>query len=83
MVIVDMDSSYIIMELMKNCSLSEMIKTHQALINRLKPTGIQPKHHVLNNEASAYLRQNIKDNGMTYQLVPPDYHVRNITERAI
>ena len=40
MVMIDIDSSYISMEPMKNHSLSEMIKTYQAQINRLKQTGI-------------------------------------------
>ena len=78
-----MDSSHISMEPMKNHPLSEMIKTYQALINRLKRTGFQPKHHVLDDKASTELKQTIKDNGMTYQLVPPDDHRRNINERSI
>ena len=68
---------------MKNRSLSEMIKTYQELINSLKRTVIQPKHHVLDNEASVELKQTIKDNVMTYQLVPYDDHQRKIAERVI
>ena len=71
------------MEAMKNRSLSETIKTCQALIDRLKRSGIPPTHHVLDNEASAELKQTINVNEMAYQLVPPDNHHRNITERVI
>ena len=56
MVMIDIDSSYISMEPMKNHSLSEMIKTYQAQINRLKQTGIWPKHHVIDNKAFAELK---------------------------
>ena len=71
------------MEPMKNRHLSEIVMTYQNLINRLKACRINPKHHVLNNECSKEFKEAIKDNKMTYQLVPPDDHRRNITERAI
>ena len=56
---------------------------HQILINRLKVCGINPKHHVLDNECSEEFKEAIKDNKMTYQLVPPDDHQRNVSERLI
>ena len=83
MVLLNMESWYISMELMKNRHSSEIVKTYQILINRLKACGINPKHHVLDNECSEEFKEAIKDNKMTYQLVPPDDHRRNIAERAI
>ena len=68
---------------MKNRFLSKMIKTYQALINRLKWIGIWPTHYVLDNKASTELNQTTKDNGMTHQLVPPDNSRINIAERVI
>ena len=83
MVLLNMDSSYISSEPMKNRHSSEIVMTYQNLINRLKACRINPKHHVLNNECSKEFKEAIKDNKMTYQLVPPDDHQRNIAERAI
>ena len=53
------------------------------MIDRLKSCGINPKHHILDNECSNEFKEAIKDNDMTYQLVPADDHCRNITKRAI
>ena len=71
------------MEPMKNRQSSEIFITYQILINRLKACGVKPKHHVLDSECSEDFKEAIKDNKMTYQLVPPDDHQQNITERAI
>ena len=83
MVFLNMDNSYISMEPMKNRHSSEIVMTYQILIDRLKACGIIPKHHVLDNECSAEFKEAIMANKMTYQLVPPDDHRRNIAERAI
>ena len=83
MVLLNMDSSYIIMESMKNRHLSEIVMTYQILIDRLKACGINPKQHVLDNECSAKFKDAIKANKMRYQLVPPNDHRLNIAERAI
>ena len=83
MVLINMDSSYINMESMKNRHFSEIVLTYQILIDWLKACGIIPKHHILDNECSAEFKKAIKDNKMTYQLVPPDDHQRNIAVGAI
>ena len=59
------------------------MKTYQIMIDRLKACGINPKKHVLDNECSAKFKEAIRDNQMTYELVLPDDHWRNIVERAI
>ena len=81
MVLINMDSSYISMELMKDRHLSQMIKTYHILINRLKTCGIIPKHHALDNECFAKFKKAIKDNEMIYQLLLVDDHHKNIAER--
>ena len=83
MVMIEMNNSCISMEPVKNWHASEMVKIYQVLIDRLKARGIIPKHHMLDNECSAEFKKAIKDNEMTYQLVPPDDHRQNIAERAI
>jgi hypothetical protein len=60
-----------------------MIKAHLALWNCLIATGvIKPTTHLLDNEASAELKAEIKKN-CKIQLVPPDNHRQNLAERAI
>ena len=49
----------------------------------MKQQGITPAHQVLDNEISQTYKDEIRDSGMSYQLVPPDDHRRNIAERAI
>ena len=83
MVLINMDSSYISMEPMKTQHASQLVKTHQIMIDRPKACGINPKKHVLDNECSAEFKEAIRDNQMRYELVPPNDHWRNIAKRAI
>ena len=83
MVLVEIDSSAILAEPMRNRTAGEMIKAFQLLVDRLSECGIKPKHHILDNEVSAEFKQSIKSNGMTYQLTPPHDHRRNIAEKSI
>ena len=83
MVLINMDSSYISMEPMKTRHASQLVKTYQKMIDRLKACGINPEKQVLDKECSAEFKKAIRDNQMTYELVPPDDHRRNIAERAI
>jgi hypothetical protein len=45
--------------------------------------GINPKHQILNNQASEAYKDAIRALGMTYQLVSPDDHRRNMAKKAI
>ena len=83
MVLVEVDGNYIDAEPMKNRSAGSMIKAYLALWTRLTATGtIRPTTHLMDNEASAELKAEIRKN-CTIQLVPPDNHRRNLAERAI
>ena len=54
MIMVEIDSNYIDSEPMKIRSEGEMIRAYQALLKRIKRTGVcDPKEHILDNEASA------------------------------
>ena len=83
MVLAKLDSNAILVEGMKDRTSGEMIRSYQHLVDCLKTAGIQPKHHVLDNECSADFEAAITKNQMTYQLVPPNDHRRNIAEKAI
>ena len=44
----------------------------------MKLQGIVPLHQILDNEISQAYKDEIRETGMTYQLVPPENHRRNI-----
>ena len=83
MVLIEIDSNTILVEAMKNQTAGKMIRAYQVLMNQLKSAGVTPKMHILDNECSAEFKERIKLNNMTYQLVPPHDHRRNIAEKAI
>ena len=45
--------------------------------------GIVPKHQILDNQKFATYEEAICTLGMTFELVPPDDHWRNMAEKAI
>ena len=83
MILVELDSNYIMSEPMANRSAGEMVRVYQILINRLNSRGIYPKHQVLDNEVSAKFEDCITKNNITFQLVNPHNHRVNIAERGI
>ncbi|KAL7535732.1 LOW QUALITY PROTEIN: hypothetical protein ACHAXR_006702 [Thalassiosira sp. AJA248-18] len=82
MVMVDIDSSGILVEPMKSCKDAEMIRSHQALMLCLKRANIVPKKHVLDNEVSKVMKELIRSH-YQLELVPPGCHRRNAAEVAI
>jgi hypothetical protein len=83
MVLIEIDSSAILVEEMKNRSAGEMIRAYLILVNHLPNAGVTPKMHILDNECSEEFKAQICKNNMTFQLVPPHNHQRNIAEKAI
>ena len=43
----------------------------------------EPRHQILDNEASHELKLFLKNNKATFQLVPPNYHRKNASERCM
>ena len=83
MVLYETTTSNILVEAMRDRSSREMLRAYQTLIDRLHEKNIHPKQHILDNECSTELKEAIKNNKMTYQLVPPHDHRRNTAEKAI
>ena len=84
MVMVDIDSSGIVVEPMKSRKDTEMIRSYTALLTRFKRANITPKKHVLDNEISDATKNLIRDqHHMELELVPPGCHRRNAAEVAI
>ena len=61
MVMVEIDSNYVLLQPMKNKSNEEMVDAYEALMKRLQRAGIVPKKHVLDNEVSETMKELIKD----------------------
>ena len=84
MVMVDIDSSGILVEPIKNRTDPELMRGYEKLLLRLKHAGITPKKHVLDNEVSAAMKDLIKTKyHMEYELVPPGCHRHNAAEVSI
>jgi hypothetical protein len=83
MVGIHIDSNYIFCETMKNRTEGEMITAYQKMVDRMDIAGLGLKHHRLDNECSDNFKKCIAKNKMTWELVPPDCHRRNMAERAI
>ena len=80
MVLIEIDSNAILVEAMKNRTAGEMIRAYLVLVTRLRNAGVTPKMHILDNECSEEFKEQIRKNSMTFQLVPPHDHRRNIAE---
>ena len=68
---------------MKKRTEGGMMLARRRALQRINAVGITPKRQVLDNETSMEYRQEIMATGMTYQLVPPDDHRRNIAGGGI
>ena len=83
MVMYDIDSSSTWVEPMKNRTGGKMILARRRALNRMRLQSIVPTHQVLDNDISVAYKTEINATNMTYQLVPPNDHRRNISEKAI
>jgi hypothetical protein len=84
MVLVEINSNAILVELMKNRKDEEMIRAYNALLLRLTRAGILTKKHVLDNKVSENMKNHIPDTcKMNVELVPPGCHRQNAAEVTI
>ena len=83
MIIYEIDGASTWVEVMKNRTEGGMIKARRRGLKIMKQQGIMPEHQVLYNKISQTYKDEIRESSMSYQLVPPDDHHRNIAERAI
>jgi len=73
---VDSNSSWV--EAMRNQSGSKLIIARARALARMQCRELIPKHQILNNQASTECKAAIEASGMTYELVPPEEHRRNM-----
>ena len=83
MILYHTKSNSIWVEPFKNRTEGELILARTRALTRMRACGLTPRRQVLDNEASAAYKQSMLDSGLTYQLVPPNDHRRNVAKKAI
>ena len=67
-----------------NSKNNHRIRAYNSIMKRLADQGHQVDVKILDNEVSADFKKTIVDDwGANYQMVPPNVHRRNISDRAI
>jgi hypothetical protein len=82
MILHNVDSNLLWAEAIQNNTEGELILAQQRALARMKRCGIVPTHQILDNQASAAYKTAIETSKMTYQLVPPDNHQRNMAKKS-
>ena len=72
------DSNWTLIKITSHRTEGGLIGARRRILARMKNQGIVPKHQVLDNEISAAYVAEIGITKMTYQLVLPNDHCRNI-----
>ncbi len=83
MILHHVDSNSSLLEAIQNQSSGKLILACARALAWMQCHRLIHKHQILNNEASAEYKAAIKASGMTYELVPPKEHQRNMAEKAI
>ena len=82
MVMVEIDSNYVLVQPIKNKTNREMIGSYEAVMKRLNRAGIVPEKHILDNKCSEKLKDLIRET-CKLELVPLGYHRGNIAKVSI
>jgi hypothetical protein len=83
MVLYDYDSNAILAQPIKDRTAPELLKAFQVMEQKLVARGLKLKLMELDNEASKLLKTYLHQQNITFQLVLPYSHRRNLSERAI
>ena len=68
---------------MPSCTKESLIAAYKTITSFLQSRGMIPKLETLDNDTSELLLTSLKSSDISIQLVPPNLHRRNTTERAI
>jgi hypothetical protein len=82
MILYDYDSNAILAQPIKDRTAPELLKAFQVMEQEMVARGLTPKLMKLDNEASKVLKAYLHQQNITFQLVPPNSHIRNSAERA-
>jgi hypothetical protein len=83
MILYDYVNNAILAQPIKDRTAPELLKAFQVMEQELAARGLKPKFMRLDNEASKLLKTYLHQQDITFQLVPPYSHRRNLAERAI
>ena len=83
MVLYDHDSNAIIPEPIKSQSEPDLIRAYAVLHSKLTDRGLCSNFQMLYNEYPDVLKDFMRCEGVTFQLVPPHLHQTNSAERNI
>ena len=82
-ILYDYDGNAILSKAIKSRSAKHIKEAWEYCNAIVTKHGNEVKLHVLDNEASATLKEALRKNNITYQLAPPNQHRINAAERAI
>ena len=77
------DTNTILVELLQNRTAKELVKAYSKIIIYLNNRSYKPNKNFLDNEPSELLQYYNIQLKIKYQLVPPNSHQYNVTERFI
>jgi hypothetical protein len=83
MILYDYDRNAILAQPIKDRTDPELLRAFQVMERELVARGLKPKLMKVENEASKLLKTYLRQQNITFQLVPPYIHRRNAFERAI
>jgi hypothetical protein len=83
MIVYDYDSNAILAEPLASRNESDLLRAYTKLHTYLTERGLKPVLQKLDNEAPGKLQSFMRQNDVSFQLVPPRQHRRNAAERAI
>jgi hypothetical protein len=83
LILYEYDGNAILVEPMKSREDYEDVRAYIVLYKQLTDAGLHPKFQMMDNEASATVKEFLRKENIKYQLVPPHIHRRNTAERAI
>ena len=77
------DSNTIIPEPMKSQGEAELIRAYSVLHSKITNWGLRPKFQIIDNKCPAGLKDYMRREGITFQLVSPHLNRTNSSEQAI
>ena len=83
MVVYDHDSNAILAEPLKSRSAEHLLASTAKMHIFLRERGVHPKIHIMENESSSTVWSYLKNNNIKLQLVPPNLHHTNASEKSI
>lgn len=83
MITYHVDANAILIQPLRNREAETITKAWNNIYDRLQKAGQSPTVFIMDNEASAHLKNTMDSIGIKYQLVTPHNHRANLAERAI